>query len=137
MLWDIDVFKGMDQLRREMNSLFNQREYASTFPLVNVYENRDAIIVDAELSGLSKEQVTVTYSDGVLTISGKRMSNPKVKDMCIVRKERSEGEFEKTIRIPTTVKSDAINATFVNGVLSITLPKAEEAKPKNITIEAK
>lgn len=140
MFWSSDLFSEMERLRREMNGLFSQygrTPAPSTFPLVNIYESNDAISVTAELPGFSTEQVNITYSDGILTLAGKRQPVGAVKDMTVVRRERSEGDFEKTLQIPTKIKQDEISATFSNGILSITLPKAEEVKPKSISIEAK
>lgn len=140
MLWDIDVFSEMDRLRREMNGLFTnygRTSGATTFPLLNAYEDKDNIVVTAELPGLTKDQVNITFSDGILALTGKQETPAKLNEMSVVRKERSEGDFEKTLRVPTKVKQDGINASFSNGILTITLPKAEEAKPKTISIEAK
>lgn len=140
MLWDFDVFSEMDRLRREMNNLFSGYQQTvgnATFPLMNVYDSKDNLIVTAELPGLAKDQVMITFSDNVLTLSGELKALPNTKGMAIVRRERSEGEFEKTLRIPTKVKQDAISASFANGILTVTLPKADEVKPKTIAIEAK
>jgi len=140
MFWDIDVFNEMDRLRREVNGLFSNYGRASgatTFPLLNAYDNNDNIVITAELPGLTKEQVDVTFSDGVLTISGKQDIPSQLKEMAVIRKERSEGDFEKTLRIPTKIDQDKISASFSNGILTITMPKAEEVKPKTISIEAK
>jgi HSP20 family protein len=95
------------------------------------------VTVTAELPGVSKEQVSITFSEGVLTISGKRDGLAKAGSMTPVRQERAVGPFEKTLRIPTKVRQDEIDASFANGVLTVTLPKAEEAKPRTITIEAR
>jgi len=140
MLWDMDILSEMERLRREMNGLFSNYSSTSgpsTYPLMNVYDDKDNILVTAELPGLTKEQVNITFSDGILTVSGKQQHLAKTKGMTVVRKERSEGDFEKTLRIPTKIKQDAIKASFSNGILSVTMPKAEEVKPKTIAIEAK
>jgi len=140
MLWNVDVFSEMERLRREMNNLFSNYEPASgatTYPLMNVYDDKDNIIVSAELPGLSKEQVNITFSDGTLALSGKQQPLAKTKGMTVIRKERSEGDFEKTLRVPVKIKQDAIRASFSNGILTVTLPKSEEVKPKTISIEAK
>lgn len=140
MLWDTDIFSEMDRLRRDMNGLFNNYGRAgntTTYPLLNAYDDKDNIVVTAELPGLTKDQVNITFSDGILSLSGKQEIPVKLKEMAVVRKERSEGDFEKTVRIPTKINQDAISASFCNGILTITLPKAEEAKPKTISIEAK
>jgi|WetSurMetagenome_2_1015567.scaffolds.fasta_scaffold98148_2 HSP20 family protein len=140
MLWDIDIFSEMERLRREMNGLFSnygQSSGSATYPLMNVYDDKDNIIVTAELPGLVKDQVEITFSDGILTVSGKQQPLAKTKNMSVVRKERPEGNFEKTVRLPTQIKQDAIKASFSNGILTINMPKAEEVKPKTIAIEAK
>jgi HSP20 family protein len=140
MLWDFEVFSEMDRLRREMNNLFSGYEQSvgnNTFPLMNVYDSKDNLIVTAELPGLSKDQIKITFADNVLTLSGELKALLKSKGMTIVRRERSNGEFEKALRIPTKVKQDAISASFANGILTVTLPKADEVKPKTIAIEAK
>jgi len=138
MLWNDDVFSEMERMRREINrhlSNFGQTG-STTYPLMNVYDSKDEIVVTAELPGLSKERVNITISDGILTLSGNLEPLSKVKNMTAVRKERSEGKFEKTLRIPAKVMQDSIRASFSNGILTITLPKSEEAKPKTIAIEA-
>lgn len=140
MLWDLDIFSELERLRREMNNLhssYGQSAGSSTYPLMNVYDGKESIIVTAELPGMTREQVKITFSDGILTLSGDLDPLEKAAGMTIIRQERAEGEFEKTFRIPTKVKPEAINASFANGILTITLPKAEEVKPKTIAIEAK
>jgi len=140
MLWDVDVWSEMERLQREMNNLFSNYGRSSgstTYPLTNVYDSRENIMVTAELPGMTKDSVSITYSDGVLTISGKQEPLENIKKMTVVRQERAVGNFEKTLRIPTKIDQEKITASFTNGILIITLPKSEEAKPKTITIEAK
>jgi len=140
MIFNVDMWNEMDRLRREMNSLFTGYDRASastTYPLVNVYDDKDAVIVTAELPGMAKEQVQITFADGALTLSGKLESLAAAKKMTIVRQERSAGAFEKSLRIPTKIDQEKINASFSNGILTVTLPKAEEAKPKTIHIDVK
>lgn len=140
MLWNLDVWREMERLRRDMDGLFTNygRTAASaTYPLINVYDGRDEVMVTAELPGSTKEDVSITFSDSVLTISGKRIAPQSVRNMTAVRKERTEGEFGKTVNIPTKVDANNISASFSNGILSIRLPKAEEVKPKTIAIKTK
>lgn len=139
MLWNLDVWREMDRLRKDMDGLFsnyNQSVASTTYPLVNVYEDPDNLVLTAELPGMTSNKVSITYSDGVLTISGKQELPDKVKKLTAIRQERNEGAFEKSISIPSKIVQEKINATFKDGILVITLPKAEEAKPKTITIEA-
>jgi len=140
MLWNFDVWREMERLRRDMDGLcsnYGRTAASATYPLINAYEDKDTMVVTAELPGTTKEKVSITFSDGVLTVAGKQEPPAGVKNMSAVRRERTEGDFEKTITIPTKIDQNKINASFSNGILTITLPKAEEAKPKTITIEAK
>jgi HSP20 family protein len=140
MLWNVDVWSEMERLRREMNGLFSNFEResgGSTHPLVNMYDEKDNVIVTSELPGMTKEKVSITYSDGILSIAGNLEPLPEVNKMTVIRQERASGKFEKTIRLPFKVDQNRINAAFSNGILTVTLPKAEEAKPKAIAIEAK
>jgi len=140
MIWNVDVWREMERLRREMDGLFSdygRGAPSAGYPLINVYEDDNDVLVTAELPGTTKEKVSITFADGILTIGGKLERPASVKNMAAVRVERTEGSFEKTVRIATKVNQNAINASFENGILTITLPKAEEAKPKTITIEAK
>ena len=140
MLWNVDVWNEMERLRREMNSLwtdFDRAAGASTYPLVNIYDGKENLVVTAELPGFSKDKVSITYADGVLTIAGNREPLAAVKDMAVIRQERSVGKFEKSLRLPMKVDQSKITASFCNGILTVLLPKSEEAKPKTISIEAK
>ncbi len=140
MFWNGDSLSEMERFRKEMNRLFSdydRQSGASTYPLVNMYDETDNIVVTSELPGMTKDNVNITYSDGILSISGNLEPLPEVKNMTVIRQERSLGQFEKTIRLPVKVDQNKINASFSNGILTVTLPKAEEAKSKTIAIEAK
>jgi HSP20 family protein len=140
MLWDIDVWSEMERLQREMNNLFSnygRSNGSSSYPLTNVYDNQENIVVTAELPGMTKDSVSISYTDGVLTISGKQEPLANINKMTVVRQERAMGNFEKTLRIPIKIDQGKITASFTNGILIVMLPKSEEAKPKTITIEAK
>jgi len=138
MLRNINLWQEMDRLRKEFDNLFSgyQRVTDSgTYPLLNVYDNRDEIIVTAELPGMTKEKVNITFMDEVLTLSGKLEPIQETQKMTAVRRERSIGSFEKRVHVPFKVQQDKISASFENGVLTIRMPKSEVAKPKTITIE--
>lgn len=138
MFWNTDVLHEMNRLRREMNNLFSSYPGNSstnaTYPLINVYDNPDSVIVTAELPGMTKDKIAITFVDNTLTLSGKLNDCDERKKMTMIRRERSKGDFEKTVRLPSKIIAERIEASFVNGILSITLPKAEEAKPKTITV---
>ena len=138
MLRHIDLWREMDRIRKEFDNIFSgyQRETESgTYPLLNVSDNRDEVIVTAELPGMTKEKVNITFMDEVLTVSGKLEPLADTQKMTAVRRERSIGAFEKRVHVPFKVQQDKISASFEDGVLTIRMPKSEEARPKTITIE--
>jgi len=138
MLWNIDPWHELERVRTQLDDVFGglgRTITSRSFPLVNVYDAGDSIVVAAELPGMNKDKVNITYNDGMLTLSGTREPLPEAKKMEPVRQERPTGAFEKTINIPVKVIADKIMAVFRDGVLSVTLPKAEEAKPRKIQIQ--
>jgi HSP20 family protein len=138
MLWSIDPWRELERVQRDMDALFTGRGLSpgasTSFPLTNVYEDRDSVTVVVELPGMKKDKVTVTLHNGVLTVSGERTPREVDDKVVILRQERSEGAFEKTIRMPVKVNDNGIAASFKEGILTIRLPKAEDAKPKAIPI---
>jgi HSP20 family protein len=104
------------------------------FPAVDVYEDKDNLLVKAELPGLRKEDVEIGFQNGYLTLSGERKQEQKHEDAETYRTERWQGRFHRTISLPCRVDADKIKATYTEGVLTVTLPKAEEAKAKQIPI---
>jgi len=106
-------------------------------PSVDISEDDNNFYLNVELPGMKREDVKVNYDDGLLTVSGERKTETENKDKNYLRVERTFGKFERSFRIPTHVIQDKIDAQFENGVLLITLPKAEEAKPKQIEVKIK
>ena len=104
-------------------------------PAVDVYEDKDNVFVKAELPGMKKEEIEVSLHDGSLSISGERKSEKKSEDAGTYRSERFAGRFHRTLTLPSQVKADAVTANYQDGVLTITLPKAEEAKTKQIEVK--
>jgi HSP20 family protein len=84
---------------------------------------------------MKKEDIDVTLHDGALTISGERKSDEKFDDAQVYRSERFVGRFQRTISLPASVAADKIKAQYKDGVLTVTLPKTEEAKPKQINVQ--
>jgi len=134
MLFDINPWTELRRVQRALDSVVNRNSSNGTFPLVNVYDAKDGIIIEAELPGMASKDINITFNNGVLTFSGDRKQSVSYKEMSVVRSERSVGAFEKSFRVPSKVAQDKINATFSNGVLTITLSKVEEAEPKQISI---
>jgi HSP20 family protein len=104
-------------------------------PAVDLYENADNLIVRAELPGMKKEDIEVSLHDGALSISGERKSEKKFEDAQTHRSERFVGVFNRSLTLPSAVKADQVKAQYQDGILTITLPKAEEAKRKQIEVK--
>jgi HSP20 family protein len=105
-------------------------------PAVDLYEDKDNVTVKAELPGMKREEIEVSLHDGTLTISGERKGEEKVENADARRTERFVGRFHRTLTLPSTVKADQVNAQYKDGILTVTLPKAEEAKPRQIHVKA-
>ena len=104
-------------------------------PAVDLYEDKDNVIVKAELPGMKREDIEVSLHDGVLSISGERKSEEKVDQVEICRTERFVGRFQRTLTLPARVDATKVSALYKDGVLSVRLPKVEEAKPKHIEVK--
>ena len=100
-------------------------------PALDVYEQKDDLIVKAEIPGLTKDEIDITLEANTLTIKGEKKKEEEVKDDDYYRCERTYGAFTRSIELPVTVQTDKVNASFKNGVLEIRMPKTEEAK-KNV-----
>ncbi len=111
---------------------------ASTWlPAVDVVEQDDQYLVKVELPGVSKDEVRVAMEDNVLTIRGEKRQEKETKKSSFHRVERSYGSFQRSFALPGTVKSDRIEASFKDGVLVVSLPKADEVKAKQIEVKVK
>lgn len=105
-------------------------------PSINIYEDRDKTTVKAELPGMKKEDIHISLVGNTLSISGERKKEEERKEGETYRSERYFGRFQRNITLPTAVDGNKIAATYKDGVLTVTLPKAEEAKPKQIPVKA-
>jgi HSP20 family protein len=141
--WPSDLFG----IQREMNRMFDNafrfdiRNEDSAFnawtPAVDIAEHEDQFVVKAELPGVNKDDVKVTIENNILTIHGEKKQEKETKKENYHRVERCYGSFERSFTLPTTVKSDRIDAVYKDGILQIALPKAEEAKPKQVEVKVK
>ncbi len=104
-------------------------------PAINLYEDQDHLFVNAELPGMKKEDIEVSLHDGVLTVSGERKHEKNVDQARYHRTERFEGKFSRSLALPADVKADQVHAQYKDGILHITLPKAEAAKRKQIEVK--
>jgi HSP20 family protein len=139
-------FRELDQLQREMNRLFsgwtrgwaNEEPDTTTVwaPLVDIYETEEAVILNAELPGVDPKSVDIRLENNVLTLKGERQYEGDREKQHVLRMERPYGTFSRSFSISAVVDDANISAKFNNGVLTVTLPKKEEAKPKRIPIAA-
>lgn len=135
-----DPFRELTALQGEVNRLFSRfgdgttSERQSWTPSVDVIETDDAIKLHAELAGMDPKDISIEVQDNVLTVSGERRFKEEVKEDKYYRIERRYGSFTRSIALPQTVDESKIEATYSDGVLEVTVPKAEIAKPKKITV---
>ena len=130
-------------LRDEMNSLFelptmgNLTRQAQLFsgwtPALDLYQDNDNVIATVELPGMRKEDIDISLRDGVLTIAGERQSSLGEGENA-ERTERFSGKFRRSITLPSRVDAGKVSASYKDGILTVTLPKAEEAKPKKVEV---
>ena len=106
-------------------------------PAIEVFEKEDKFVVKAELPGMKEEDIDVSVVGDTLTIKGERKAETEVKEEDYYCCERSYGSFSRSIALPSTVDASKIEASYEDGVLEVSLPKATEAKPKKVTVSAK
>ena len=106
-------------------------------PSVDVFEDKESLKIVAELPGLKPEDVKITLENSTLTLRGEKKQVAEEKTERVHRYERSYGSFERSFALPNTVDAEKVAAAFENGVLTVTLPKAEKAKPREIAVAAK
>jgi len=138
------VFGRLSDLRTEIDRLFDSpvTELARTsnllggwMPAVDLFEQKDHFIVKAELPGMKKDDIELTLHEDCLSISGERRTERKQEDAEVHRSERFVGRFQRTLSLPAPVVVDKITANYKDGLLTVTLPKTEEAKPRQIDVK--
>ena len=139
-----EPFDGLNRIQSRINELFNEtfgrsQAYSNSptgvwFPPVDILESKDSYLIRAELPGMKKEDFNLEVNDGTLTLSGERKFDEPANGVEYQRMERVAGKFSRSFYLPQTVKSDGIKATYRDGILEIHLPKADEAKPKQIEV---
>jgi len=103
-------------------------------PALDIHEDKENYVVKVDLPGIRKEDVSVSFQEGCLTLSGERKIETKSGDAGVYHTERRVGRFQRTVTLPAAVAADKVKAQYRDGVLTITLPKTEEAKPKQIDV---
>jgi len=104
-------------------------------PALDLYEEKDEIVAKAEVPGITKDDIEVNITDGLLTIKGEKKKEEEIKEKDYYRSERTYGAFSRSLTLPTEINPEKVRATFKNGVLEIHLPKSEEAKKKEIKVK--
>lgn len=148
-MFNKDLFKEMEILRREIDDVFRglsgRRMFDSVFmpgigqrgyPLINLHDDKDNIYVEALLPGIDPAGLEMTVQQNTLTISGERHKEEVPERVVWHRRERGYGKFLRTVELPLDVNADEVRAEYKDGLLRVTLPKAEAAKPTRVAIEA-
>lgn len=129
---------GMEDFDEFFEDMPNMPARMTTFtPAVDVYQDKNNVIVETPLAGVDPEKVNVFVENDVLKIEGKSEHKSEVDEKNYYRQEVRTGSFYRAVALPTQVKGDNAKATFENGLLKIVIPKAEAVKPKTIKVEVK
>jgi HSP20 family protein len=152
MITNGNLWSNIEALRREIDRTFEQFGWRSApmfetaflpgqaarrYPLVNLHEDRDTLYVEALAPGIDPASLELSVVGNMLTVSGEKRRHPAdIKLEAFHRSERAAGRFIRSIALPIEVDRDNVQAEYRNGLLCITLPKAEWAKPKHITVQA-
>jgi HSP20 family protein len=127
-----------NRLNRTIDDPFIQRPEASFgawAPPVDIFERQDHLVIRAEVPGIQKDDMDVRIENGVLTLHGERREEKEVKDVSTHLMERVYGSFTRSFSLPTTVDATKVTAVYKDGVLEVTVPKIETAKPKQVEIK--
>lgn len=130
----------LSDLRDEIDRFFESplartSEFLGWTPAFDVYEEKDNYVVKAELPGMKREDINVSIQGGDLVISGERKRETTTDQAGVYRAERYFGKFQRAVSLPATVSAGEVRAEYKDGVLTVMLPKSEEAKPKQIEVK--
>jgi HSP20 family protein len=144
----MDLTRWEREMDRMMDDFFGRRirpwwperwfprdELELASPAVDLYEEKDDIVVKAELPGMDKDNIEVNLTDHTLTIKGEKKQEEEIKEKDYYRAERSYGSFLRSLELPKEVHGDKVKASFKNGILEVRLPKTEEAKSKEVKVK--
>ena len=127
------TFGRLASLQDELDRLF-ESPLTGWAPALDVHEDKDSFSIRVELPGMKREDIEVSLQDGALVISGERKEEKVTEGTEVHRQERFYGRFSRALTLPSAVTGDKVKAQYKDGILTVTLPKAEEAKPKAITV---
>jgi len=140
----LSPIEQMTSLRDEINRLFEApfgdllraSEFSNGWaPALDLREDKDNLVAVLEVPGMKKEDIEVSVHEGVLSISGERKREVETEEAGVHRSERTYGRFQRTLTLPKPIKVTDIKAGYKDGILTVTMPKTEEAKPKQISVE--
>ncbi|MBD3311520.1 MAG: Hsp20 family protein [Candidatus Magasanikbacteria bacterium] len=130
-----DPFEEMEAMMNRLPSNYNKSTMQKGFvPAIDVYEEKNNVVIEAPLAGIRPEDVDVSVEKGVLTLQGESKKEHEVEEKNYYRKEMRSGSFYRQVALPAPVKEDKIKAEFEDGVLKITCPKAEPSKAKKVQV---
>lgn len=138
--WDPfrDISKAQDQLNRFLEDAFIRRSNDSSLttwaPEVDIHETQDSLVLEADLPGMDEKDLDIRVENNMLTIRGDRKFEKKVSEENYLRVERAYGSFSRSFSLPNTLNPDSVKAEYRNGVLTIRVPKREEAKPRQVKV---
>lgn len=128
-----DPFEDMDRMMSELSPALGH----GFTPAIDVYQTQDDVIVETPLAGIDPKNVKISIENDVLTIEGAMEKKSEVDDKNYYRKEIRTGSFHRAVSLPSSVNGDKARAEFEKGVLKVTIPKQERAKPKSIPVTTK
>ena len=143
----LDPWKDFGSLQERINRMFDdtirtlhptdgeELEKGTWAPAVDIYETNDSFVVSADLPGLNKDEIQIDLKDNTLTLKGEKKFEEKVSKDNYIRVERAYGSFVRSFTLPQNVDPEKIKAKYKEGVLEVTIPKKEEAKPKQVKVE--
>lgn len=146
MIASLVRYQPFTKLRRTVDSLFDERFFTpyrlfnfnrSEVTPIDVYQTENEVVVKATIPGVKPEEVDVSIADNILTIKGKTKAEEKVEHKDYLYQEHRYGTFCRSVALPSGLKTDKTEATFEDGILTLTIPKTEEIKPKQIKVKAK
>ena len=133
-----DPFREMTSLQSQVNRLVDSMwsgRQESWVPAADVFDTAEAVVLKAELPGMNVDDIQIEVDDNVLSIKGERTFEEKVDDERYYRVERRYGSFQRSIALPQGCRTDDIAATYEDGILTVTVPKAEVEKPRRIEVK--
>jgi HSP20 family protein len=140
--WEVrSPYQELERVRRQMDRLVDglwgaqQRQVAGVFPLINLTESKDSYFIRAELPGVSADDLDIQATANTITLSGERRIQEEDTQARYHRRERESGRFSRVVGLPGDIDQDKVEASLVNGILTVVISKAAAAKPRQIAVK--